>query len=153
MSEKPFPKVDQVGIVVEDMERAVQYYQSMGIGPFQPIKGVVHAERKVRGKIVYDIKNEARVAQIGSLQLELICPVEGNSLQKEFLVTKGEGINHIGCSVDDLDKEVAEMEKKGFKILSRSKFKGGGGAVYFDTTKIGGVIIEFVQWPPGYSKP
>ena len=28
----PFSKIDQVGIVVKDMEKAIEYYQSLGIG-------------------------------------------------------------------------------------------------------------------------
>lgn len=143
----PFSKIDQIGIVVKDMEKAVEYYQSLGIGPFKPLKNVVHIERVIRGKAANDVKNEVRVAQMGSVQLELVHTLEGESLQKEFLEARGEGVNHLGFFVDDLDKETVKMEEKGVKILSRSRYKGGGGAVYLDTAKIGGVILELIQWP------
>jgi methylmalonyl-CoA epimerase len=143
----PFSKIDQVGIVVKDMEKAIEYYESLGIGPFKQLKNVVHIERMIRGKPANDVKNEVRVAQMGSVQLELVHTIEGDSLQKEFLETRGEGVNHLGFYVDDLDKEIAKLEKKGVKVLSRSRYKGGGSAVYLDTTKIGGVILELIQWP------
>lgn len=151
MLKNPIPKVDQIGVIVKDMDKAVKYYESMGIGPFHPLRSVEITERMVRGKPAVGIKNEAMMVRIGSLALELISPIEGNSVQMEFLKSKGEGINHIGCTVDNLEEAVAEMKRRGFEILTYSKFKGGGGAVYFDTTKIGGFIIELVQWPPGFS--
>ncbi len=30
----PFSKVDQIGVIVRDIDKAVEYYQSLGIGPF-----------------------------------------------------------------------------------------------------------------------
>lgn len=37
------------------------------------------------------IKLKIKIAKLGSAELELIQPVEGESLWKEFLETKGEG--------------------------------------------------------------
>lgn len=145
-----FSKVDQVGMVVRDMDKAIEYYQSLGIGPFEPPKSLVYAERKVFGKPIDidSIKVKVFFAQMGPVQLELVQPVEGESLWKEFLETKGEGINHLGFFVDDIDKEEAELIKKGFRVPYRSRYQKGGGAAYFDTGKVGGVLFELVQWPP-----
>ena len=145
----PFSKVIQVGVIVRDMDKAVEYYQSLGIGPFEPSKTAhLHADRKVYGKPADDIKLKVRLAQMGQLQFELIQPVEGESVQKEFLETKGEGISHIGFSVDDVDKERAKLEEKGFTVIYSSRFQNGGGTAHFDTDKVGGVIFELLQWPP-----
>ena len=145
----PFSEASHIGIVVKDIDEAIEYYQSLGIGPFGPSpKGHLSTDRKVYGKPADDVKIKARVAQMGPLYIELVQPVEGESLQKEFLETKGEGINHLGFFVDDIDKETAKMEKQGFKVISSVRYKGGGGAFYFDTEKVGGVMLELVQWPP-----
>jgi len=38
MTEKsPFSKIDHVGILVKDLDKAIEHYQSLGIGPFQQI--------------------------------------------------------------------------------------------------------------------
>ena len=146
----PFSKVYHVGVVVKDIDKAVEYYQALGIGPFEPSKTAhLITDRKVYGKPADDVKNKARLAQMmGQLYLELVQPVEGEAIQKEFLKTKGEGINHLGFFVDDIDKETAKLVEKGFKIISSVRYTGGGGAFYFDTDKVGGVLFELVQWPP-----
>jgi len=140
----PFLRIDHVGVVVKDMDRAIEYYSSLGIGPFEPLRVTV-TERKVWGKRVENIKLKVRVTQMGPVQFELIEPVEGESIQKEFLESKGEGINHLGFFVDDIDKEVAKLVKKGFKVISSGRWLGGGFA-YFDTDKVGGVQTELIQW-------
>ena len=145
----PFSKVSHVGIVVRDMDQAVEYYQSLGIGPFQPSqKGHLATDRKVYGKPADGVKIKSRVAQIGPLYVELVQPVEGESLQKEFLEAKGEGINHLGFFVDDIDKEQAKLEAMGFRVLYRSRYRNGGGCTYFDTGEVGGILLELIQRPP-----
>lgn len=146
----PFSKVDQVGVIVRDLDKAVDYYQSLGIGPFMPLRPLIYKERKVLGKSVdlNSIKLKIKIAKLGSVELELIQPVEGESLWKEFLETKGEGINHLGFFVKDIDREEAKLVAQGVTVLYRSRFQNGGGAAYFDTKKIGGVLVELIQWPP-----
>ena len=150
VEKSPFSKVCQVGVIVKDVDKAVEYYQSLGIGPFESSKTAhLVTDRKVYGKPADDVKNKARLAQMmGQLYLELVQPVSGESIQKEFLETKGEGINHLGFLVDDIDKETAKLEEKGFKVISSTRYAGGGGIAYFDTDKVGGVIFELIQPPP-----
>ena len=142
----PFSKVDQVGVVVRDMDKAVEYYQALGIGPFEPLN-VTSIDRKVYGKPAPDVKLKVRMAQMGQIQIELIQSMEGESFQKGFLESKGEGINHLGFFVDDIDKEEAKLVEKGLKVVSSGRFVGGGGFAYFDSDKVGGVIFELIQWP------
>lgn len=148
MAEKsPFSKVDQIGVIVKDLDKTVEYYESLGIGPFKSLK-LTYTERKLRGKPADDIKINMKVAQMGPIQLELVQPVAGESLPKEFLESRGEGVNHLGFFVDDIDKEVAKLEKKGHKVVFRTRFQGGGGTAHFDTDRIGGITLELIQWPP-----
>ena len=122
----PFANACQVGVIVRDMDEAVEYYQSLGIGPFRS-STTAHlvTDRKVYGKPADDVKNTARLAQImGQLDLELVQPVSGESIQKEFLETRGEGINHLGFLVDDIEKETAKLVEKGFKVKVTVFFKG-----------------------------
>lgn len=150
IEEFPFSKVDHVGAVVRDLDKAVEYYHSLGIKPFEPSKLTV-VERELRGKPIDVDKIKAKIsfARIGSIRLELIQPIKGKSPWKEFLESKGEGVHHLGFLVDDIDKETAKLVEKGFVVVYRARFLKGGGAVYFDTGKIGGVLLELVQWPPG----
>jgi methylmalonyl-CoA/ethylmalonyl-CoA epimerase len=101
------------------------------------------AEKWFRGK-PSDWKVKIRLGKIGPVKLELIQPVEGKNANQEFLKKKGEGIQHIGFTVDDLDREVAKLTKKGIEVIMRMK-KPGGQSVYLETDAVGGIIIELMQ--------
>ena len=113
MEQSPFSKFDHVGIVVRDMDKAVEYYQSLGIGPLEPSKRAhLVTDRKVYGKPADDVKTKSRITQIGQSYLEMIQPVSGESIQKKFLEAKGEGINHLGLFMDNLEKEVVKLNEE-----------------------------------------
>ena len=147
--ESAFLKVGHIGVIVRDLDRAVEYYESLGIGPFEPPQNVTASARKVGGKPIFPdaIKLKAKIAKQSPVWLQLIQPVEGESLFKEFLKTKGEGVNHLGFHVDDIEKEEARLVEKGLTVLYSSRFVKGGGVVNFDTRKVGGVLFELIQWP------
>ena len=143
----PFTKFDHVGVVVRNLDRAIEYYDSLGMGPFEPL-GTAVAQKTLRGRPFEDIRADGRIGQMGQIKLELVQPVAGESLHKEFLETRGEGINHVCFAVDDIEKETAKLANKGFKIMSTVTFVKGGGNVYFDTGEVGGMLTELLQRPP-----
>jgi len=139
-----------MAVVVRDMDKAVEYYQSLGIATFQPefmLDSSTYTDYKVYGKTRDTIdKTRMRFLQIGPFQLELVQPLEGDPLYNEFLKSKGEGVHHIAYLVDDLEKETAELAKKGIPVITRV-YRGtsGAGFAYFDIRKVGNVIIELIQ--------
>ena len=145
--ELPFTRIDHVGVTVVDLEKSIAHYQSLGIGPFEPLHTTLY-DRQLYGKFVDDTKALVRVAKIGQVEFELVQPVSGESVHKEFLEKHGEGVSHLGFFVDDLDGEVTKLVAKGFKVVTSGKFVGGGGLAYLDTDKAGGVFFELIQFPP-----
>ena len=141
----PFSGKLQVGVVVKDLDKTIEYFSSLGIGPFEPLQRPPMVERRVRGKPA-DYKLKIALAQLGQIQLELIQPVQGECVQNEFLESKGEGIHHLGIFVDDLEKEVAELDKQGVKVIQSGRRATGDGFAYLDTSAIGGITIELIQW-------
>ena len=136
-------KLTQVGVVVRDVEKTIKRLTALGIGPFQQMVLPPEREEWFRGKRMYaDFKIYG--AMIGDIQIELIQPLSGDSPHKEFLATKGEGIQHVMFAVDDFDKEVARLTKKGATELLRAKFPGGRGVAYLDLG-VGNIIFELVQ--------
>ena len=143
-----FTRVDQIGVVVRDMDKTVEYYESLGIGPFKSM-GLTITERKVYSKIANDVKNIQMITQIGLVQLELVQPVSGEFIQKEFLDTRGEGINHLGFYVDDFANEVARLVEKGYEVIASARgLDGYGDGAFFKTDQIGGVLLELIRTPP-----
>jgi len=139
-------RIHHIGIVVRDIEKAIEYYESLGIGPFEPLS-LKLTDREVHGKPADNIRNISMMAQMGPIRFELVQPVSGESVQKEFLETRGEGGNHLGFAVDNLEEEVAKLMEKGCTVISSGKFAEGGGFAYLDTDKVGGVIFDFLELP------
>ena len=159
-----------IGIIVTDMTKAVEYYQSLGFIDFLPERpttgdapkyvemtaygetvikdGQVLVPQGPRGKAIPN-----KWCQLGSMRLELIQPVEGGwkNVNKDFLDNVGEGINHIAYTVDagHFDEEVAKMKARGVEILMSGKQSNGFAFAYFDTRKAGGFIIALMKAQPG----
>ena len=140
----PFSEIGQVGVVVKDIDKTIEYLSSLGIGPFEPAHRAPIVERKVWGKPVA-LELKVRFAQMGQVELELIQPCKGEGIQKKFLESKGEGIHHFGFFVDDLDQEVAKLVKQGVKVIQSGRRSTGGGFAYLETDTVGGIILELIQ--------
>ena len=51
MERSPFSKIDHIGVIVRDMDKAIEYYQRLGIGPFESLyHKIAIIETKERGK-------------------------------------------------------------------------------------------------------
>ena len=141
-------EIRQIGIVVKDLDRTIEHLTSLGLGPFQR-KEAIHPSTRMRGrKVSYEVR--LGFAQQGPVQIELIEYQQGETIQKEFLDEKGEGLHHICFQVKDIDATVEKFTRKGIKVLQQDRFVGGGGLAYMGTDEIGGIIIEVVQLPPDF---
>ena len=138
-------QLHHIGVVVRDMDKVVEYLQSLDIAEFQPERMVESAalpEYTIHGKTPQiPIKLRVRFAQIGPVAFELLQPIEGETLQKKFLDSQGEGVEHVAFMVDDLDKETAELVKRGLPVIHTVKTHDFRLA-HFDTQKFANIKIE-----------
>ena len=138
----------QVGVVVKDLDKTIEHLTALGFGPFR-VRTVFHPSAMVRGKKVsYQVR--LGLSQQGPVQLELIEYQSGTTIHEEFLREKGEGLHHIQFRVPDIKATVDKFTKKGIDVLLEDNFVGGGGLAYLGTDKIGGILMEFVQYPPDH---
>jgi methylmalonyl-CoA/ethylmalonyl-CoA epimerase len=141
-------EIRQVGVVVKDLDKTVKFLTALGLGPFT-IRTATHPAATVRGKkTAYQVR--LALAQQGPVQLELIEYQHGETVQKDFLDQKGEGIHHILFRVRDLDASIEKFTQQGITVLQQDRFVGGGGIAYMGTDEVGGIIMELVQQPPDY---
>jgi methylmalonyl-CoA/ethylmalonyl-CoA epimerase len=139
----------QVGVVVKDLDKTVEFLTTLGLGPFRVIVNE-HPNAEIRGKKGY-WKSKVAMAKQGPVELELIQVLEGEGVQKEFLDERGEGIHHLLFKVRDINATVEKFSKKGIPILQRDWFPGHvGGGGYMDTTAIGGISLEVMEIPPEF---
>ena len=112
MAEKsPFKNFGQIGIIVKDIDKAKKNLEDIGIGPF----GGLDAEPTVRWEAwgePTDVKLKMLFTKIGPLEIELIEPIS-DCMQKEFLDTHGEGIQHYSFFVDDIDAAFNWLRSQG----------------------------------------
>jgi methylmalonyl-CoA/ethylmalonyl-CoA epimerase len=142
-------KFHHVSVVVRDMAKAAKFYEALGIGPFAPLLGpqgkVPLTNKTLHGKPA-DWELDLRHAEggLGDITFELIQPLEGDTPVQEFLEKKGEGIQHIGFFVDDIEAETAKLAEKGFKVTQSAETPTVKWA-YYGTDELGGFSIELMQ--------
>ncbi|MBI4296523.1 MAG: VOC family protein [Chloroflexi bacterium] len=129
-----FTKVAHVGVIVSDLDRTIEQLSALGMGPFQPLVVGPPNDKRIR----------ISQTKIGDTGLELLQPLEEDTLWKKFLQTKGEGIHHLGFMVEDLDGALTEMTRQGAEVLMTSKRPTGGGIAYL-APRGSGIIIEIIQ--------
>lgn len=140
-----FTNIMHIGVVIKDMNKTIERLTALGIGPFTPRILPPDAKETYRGEPFTPSKRVTiQITKIGNMELELIQPIDGKSPHQEFLDQRGEGIQHLGIFVDNLDESVKELTAKGSEILLTSEFEGGGGVAYSDLN-VAGLIVELVQ--------
>ncbi len=137
------PSPSQICIVVYDLLKVTEYYENvLGIGPFLFPKilyeNIVYLGKPSNGYW------EMAFARVGSLELELSCPIRPPNIYEDFLNEKGEGLHHIGFDVHDMEETVRQAEALGIRILMSGRTSEGGFA-HLDTTEIGGTIFEIIK--------
>ncbi len=135
------PGVGQIGVVVEDVDRTIAFYEStFGIGPWDI--------REVGAPNVWDrgeekqIKARLAFADFGQVEIELIQILEGDSLHLAFLREHGEGLHHLGFFVKDFAAKLEQAKAMGFEVLQVDPF--GQAYAYLDTRQPGGIIFELI---------
>ena len=142
-----------VGLSVKSIDEAVKYFESLGGKAAERPAMVLDSAnfKKLRTYDSFDAptwKIKIKMLDLGPLTFELTEPVEGDNYNKTFMDEHGEGANHIAYLVDELEKEVAELEAKGVPVMYHAE----GQYAYMDARKVGGVVIELKQkmdMPPG----
>jgi len=131
-------EVAQIGYAVKDIGPVVEKWSSLyGIGPW------TYAENSGTDAKGRPWKVRMALASVGSLQIELVQPVEGRIFQSRFLDTWGEGVHHIGFYVDDVDAEAGNLVAQGVKLFTQSP----GRFAYLDAGGAGGAIFELISRP------
>ena len=145
-----FQQLHHICIVVRNLETAVAYYESIGVGPWHdfPPLDAFKSDLKVPDPAAF-FKLRYRYADLGNVQLQLCEPGAGNSAQMHFLKTRGEGVFHLGFTVPDCNKGEAQGNEMGLQTLMRGRRPDLSGFTYFDTAEKGaGVTLEIRATKP-----
>jgi methylmalonyl-CoA/ethylmalonyl-CoA epimerase len=127
-------KLDHIGILVSNLDEATRLYQDCFGVEVDKIETL--SERGVK----------AAVLSLGQgTNLELLEPLPGSNMAK-VLENRGEGLHHIAFEVDDVDKELSRLSKRGVELIDKKARPGFEGMVAFIHPKsLRGVLVELCQ--------
>jgi catechol 2,3-dioxygenase-like lactoylglutathione lyase family enzyme len=152
LSHMGLSRVGQVGIVVRDIKASMEHYwRLLGIGPWKvytngppPLRNVTYHGRPASYRV------RVALAHTESVVVELIEYLEGDSIHRDFLATHGEGMEHVGVYVSNLDEPLARLRSQGVTVLQSADGLGAigdGRYAYLDTRSSLGTILELIQAP------
>jgi methylmalonyl-CoA epimerase len=127
--------IDHVGIVVDDLDAAVGFYeQTFGAK-------VVHRER-----VEKDGVEEALLAAGGNY-VQLLTPTREDSAVAKWLAKHGSGLHHVGYRVDSCQVALDRAVAAGVRALDAAPRPGSRGTTvaFLHPKSAYGTLIELVQ--------
>jgi catechol 2,3-dioxygenase-like lactoylglutathione lyase family enzyme len=113
-------KITQVAIAVHNLPLVVEnYWKILGIGPWNIFawEYPIVARRTYHGQPAWSREMICH-AMVGGVEFELMQPVDGPSLYRDFLEEHGEGLHHLQFWVNNFDEATRILiEEHGFTDL------------------------------------
>lgn len=126
-------RIAHLGVAVKDLEEALELFT--GALPLEKI----HTEEYQGMRIGF--------IPVGDSSIELLQDVSGASAIRKYLDKHGEGIHHIAFEVDDIHEAVAELRKRGVRLVDETPREGAHGMTiaFLHPKATHGILMELVQ--------
>ena len=127
-------RIDHIAIAVASIDEALGIYRALGLS--ESAREEVPSQKVV-----------AAFLPVGESRIELLEPTSGDSPVARFLAKRGEGIHHVCFAVEDIEAALADLSRKGFRLIHTSPVPGADGKrVAFLHPEAGrGVLIELSE--------
>ncbi len=137
-SQVPRPKsgfsIDHLGVAVKSIEAALGFYEDQ-LGMQVSMRETVPHE-----------KVHVAMLPAGGPRIELLEPVDPDSVIGRFLAKRGEGLHHVALRVPDLAAAVERLRAAGARLLNDPQTGAGGHRyVFVHPASTGGVLLELIQ--------
>lgn len=107
----PLADIDQIALVVHDIDAAIEYFgAAFGWGPFYKASYTGHTGRNGLGD-KYTLLMAFTL--VGSLEIELLQPVEGNTPHRRHLETQGEGVFQLRVKTERFNEDLESLARLG----------------------------------------
>ena len=135
------PPLTHVGIVVKDVVKTSELLSSLlGVGSWKIDETAPKKEELIVGE---PFRLKLAFGNLRETELELLQPLEGDSVWSQFIETNGEGVHHLCFTVPNWDEMVSKFRAEGGKMIVGGIYKGKRWC-YFDT-KPGGTVVELFE--------
>ena len=147
--------INQVCVVVRDLDSTIrEFVERAGIGPWAVYTYAPPdlTDMRIRGR-EEPFSMRLALAWTHGFMWEVIEPLEGPSIYREFLDRNGEGMHHVLVqhSEHDYDAAIEEFAARGCPAIMEGNYKGTQFA-YIETDGPLKMIMEIVRRPPGYRR-
>jgi len=158
MNRFPINEIAQICIIVPDIERATKhFYEKFGVGPWHFYTyGRPLVKKMTRHGKPADYKMKVALSHIGNMRVELIEPLEGDTVYQEFIDKHGYGVHHLGILTENMEVSLRNAEQAGLIMTQDgSGFgpDGDGHYAYLDTEDLIGTTIELIERPKRRNPP
>lgn len=139
--------ITQVSLAVTDLDQTMEFYwRAFGWSGWDVFvhELPMHHSTEVRGEKVHYTLKGAEV-MVGSLNFELLEPIDGPSLWKEFIAERGEGVASIAVMFQTLAESDAvkqEFAQRGMPVIMKANIGDHIEYYYLDTQERFGCLIE-----------
>ena len=140
----------QVAYVVRDLPAAEAWFQKiLGVPSWFRMENLAFgADCSYRGR-PSDYAAHLSIGYLRETQIELIEPIRGESLYREFLERKGPGLHHLAFDVPDFPATVAALSESGLELVVQGRVGPGSEFAYFDSDTAGTSVIEILGFDDG----
>lgn len=146
----------QICVVTEDIFRTMAGFVKLGVGPWRvyTFNPETVSEQTYRGK-AQPYSMRLAVAWTGSSFWEVIQPLDGDSIYRDWLRKHGEGIQHVAqsCGALAFDDQIAEFRRRGLEVVQSGFWRQEVRYAYIGSEELAGMSIELFSFPEGYSFP
>lgn len=130
----PAYRLDHIGIAVASIEEALDVYRALGL--------TESGRETVQGQGVV-----TAFLPLGETCLELLEPTGPDSPVAKFLAKRGPGVHHLCFAVTDLERALADLQGRGFRLVNSNPVPGAGGkrVAFLHPSAGHGVLIELSE--------
>lgn len=128
-------KIEHLGIAVKSLDEAIPLYEKL-------LQTTCYKTESVSSEGV-----NTAFFQIGEAKIELLEASNQNSPIAKFLSKRGEGFHHVAFEVDDIEEELARLQKLDFILLHLSPKEGADNKriAFMHPKSTMGMLIELCQ--------
>lgn len=127
-------RLDHVGVAVPSIDSALGIYEALGLA-------------EAKREVVPGQKVTVAFLPVGESRVELLEPTSPDSPVAKFLEKRGGGVHHLCFAVDDLEAALADLSRKGYRLIHSHPVPGADGkrVAFLHPEAGGGVLIELSE--------
>lgn len=142
-------RITQVAVVVRDLRRAMEnYHKMLGWQPWSVFdyKPPLLHDTMVRGKPV-EYRMLGAEVHCDPIDFEILQPIEGPSIYKEFIDERGEGLHHVSVvsPKENVHAALNDFRRRGVEVLMSGRIGPDIEYYYMDTEPTLKMIAETVS--------